>query len=95
MTEAIHSDDARHDGINWRMSAALADVPRGHDDVAEVTSLEGAVRAWQALDPRHRDAATLMLDRPVVIDGVTLRLFKGEGIMALVDRLPHDATGAL
>jgi hypothetical protein len=37
--------------INWRMSVALENVPRGDEQLAEVTSLEGAVRAWLALDP--------------------------------------------
>ena len=36
--------------IDWSMSAALANVQRGGSELPEVTSLEGAVRAWMALD---------------------------------------------
>ena len=59
MTEATWGDDAKTPEIDWRMSAALETVPRGDEDLAEVTSLDGAVRAWTALDPEHRSAAEL------------------------------------
>jgi hypothetical protein len=78
--------------INWRMSAALENVPRGDEDLAEVTSLEGAVRAWLALDPTHRAAATLTPEHPLLIDGASMVEFAGEGIATLADRLP--GTGA-
>lgn len=53
VTEARWGDDARSPSIDWRMSAALENVPRGDSDVAEVTSLANAVRAWQELDAPH------------------------------------------
>jgi hypothetical protein len=50
-------------GIDWRMSAALENVPRGDEEIAEVTSLEQAVRAWLALDPAHQEDAVLLPQR--------------------------------
>lgn len=95
MTEATWGDDAKTPGSDWRMSAALEDVPRGDGDVAEVASLEGAVRAWIGLDPKHRAAATLTAERAVQIDGVSHRTFAGEGIAVLAERLPApDAPSA-
>ena len=88
MTEATWGDDGRSSQIEWQMSAAIEDVPRGESDVAEVTSLEGAVRAWLTLDPQHRAAATLTLERAVQIDGVSTTSFTGEEIFALAERLP-------
>ena len=90
MTEAPWGDDGRTPQIDWQMSASIEDVPRGDSDVAEVTNLEGAVRAWLALDPQHRAAATLTLERAVQIDGVSTTSFTGEGIAALVERLPVE-----
>ncbi|WP_445192807.1 hypothetical protein ACT009_02430 [Sphingomonas sp. Tas61C01] len=78
--------------INWRMSAALQNVPRGDDDLAEVTSLEGAVRAWLALDPDHQEAATLTPEHPLLIDGASMPEFSGDGIAALAERLPANQT---
>ena len=75
--------------INWRMSAALEDVPRGDEDLAEVTSLEGAVRAWLALGPAHRSAATLTPEHPLLIDGASTSELIGEGIAKLAERLPE------
>ena len=46
MTEATWGTDTKSPAIEWRMSAALENVPRGENDVAEVTSLAGAVREW-------------------------------------------------
>jgi hypothetical protein len=89
MTEARWGDDAKTLAINWRMSASIEDVPRADADVAEVTSLEGAVRAWVGLDSNHRAAATLKLERPVQLDGVSLTIFKGDDITALVEHLPE------
>jgi hypothetical protein len=88
MTEARWGDDGKTPAINWRMSASLEDVPRGDADVAEVTSLEGAVRAWIGLDTKHRAAATLKLEHPVSLDGVLLTSFTGDKITALVEHLP-------
>jgi hypothetical protein len=88
MTEATWGDDAKTPEIDWRMSAALENVPRGDADLAEVTSLEGAVRAWTALDPEHRNAAVLTPERALQIDGASLTTFAGDGIAALVDLLP-------
>lgn len=87
MTEATWGDHAKTPAIDWRMSASLEDVPRGESDVAEVTSLEGAVRAWATLDPQHRAAATLTLERPIQLDGVSLDVFTGDSIAALFEKL--------
>jgi hypothetical protein len=86
-TEATWGDGAKTPPIDWRMSAALENVPRGEGDLAEVTSLEGAVRAWAELDPAHRAAAVLSVEHPVQIDGASLQSFSGEGIAALAERL--------
>lgn len=88
MTEATWGDESKTPDIDWRMSAALENVPRGDGDLAEVTSLEGAVRAWTGLDPEHRSAAVLTPERPVQIDGASSASFAGEGIAALAERLP-------
>lgn len=92
MTEATWGDDAKTPDIDWRMSAALENVPRGDSDVAEVTSLEGAVRAWIDLDSEHKLAATLTVERTVQIDGVSVGTFTGDGITVLAERLPAPAT---
>jgi hypothetical protein len=88
MTEATWGDGAKTPNIDWRMSAALENGPRGNGDVAEVTSLEGAVRAWNGLDSQYRMAATLTTERPLQIDGVSLTSFEGDGISVLVELLP-------
>lgn len=88
MTEATWGEDAKTPDIDWRMSAALEDVPRGDEDLPEVTSLEGAVRAWLELDPDHKAGATLTPERPVLIDGASSPSFVGEGIAVLAERLP-------
>jgi hypothetical protein len=88
MTEATWDNAAKTPDIDWRMSAALENVPRGDADLAEVTSLEGAVRAWSTLDPEHRAAATLTPERAVRIDSASLSTFSGEGIAVLVALLP-------
>ncbi|RXD02566.1 hypothetical protein EQZ23_18280 [Sphingomonas sp. UV9] len=88
MTEATWGDDAKTPEIDWRMSAALENVPRGGENLAEVTSLEGAVRAWTALDRDHREAAVLTPERPVLIDGASHVSITGDGIAALAERLP-------
>lgn len=88
MTEATRGDEPKTPDIDWRMSAALENVPRGDADVAEVTSLEGAVRAWTTLDPPHRDATVLTPERPVQIDGSAHAMLAGNGIAASAERLP-------
>lgn len=81
--------EAGSPGIDWRMSAALENVPRGDGDIAEVTSLERAVRAWLTLDPAHQVAATLTPEHPLLIDGAAMTTFSGEGIAALAEHLPE------
>ena len=83
--------DAASPAIDWRMSAALENVPRGDDELAEVTSLEGAVRAWLELDPAHRTEAILTPERALTIDGASRGEFHGDGIEALAARLPGGA----
>lgn len=56
MTEATWGDASKNPDINWTMSAALENVVRGEEDVAEVANLAGAVREWLRLDPEHRNA---------------------------------------
>ncbi|EJL31259.1 hypothetical protein [Novosphingobium sp. AP12] len=87
MAEATWYETMRSPPINWRMSAALENVPRGDEDVAEVTSLEAAVLAWTLLDPDHRATAILTVEHPVQIDGSATQSFAGEGIASLVERL--------
>lgn len=72
MAEATWGDANDPPSIDWRMSAALENVPRGDDELPEVTNLAGAVLAWLALDHRHRSEATLTPECPV-------RLNNGEG----------------
>lgn len=91
MTEATWDDAAKNSSIDWHMSAALEDVPRGDDDLAEVTRLEGAVRAWLELDDIHRDAALLTPERPLQIDGAQIAQFSGSAITVLAERLPPPA----
>jgi hypothetical protein len=88
MTEATWDAGAKTPPIDWRISAALENVPRGDADLAEVTSLEGAVRAWSQLDSEHRAAAVLTVEHPVQIDGVATLTFSGDGIAILVEMLP-------
>ena len=91
MSEATWGGDAMSPNINWRMSAALENVPRGESDLAEVTSLAGAVAEWQALDPAHQSAAILTPEHPLIIDGVSIPSFSGESIAALAERLPPSS----
>jgi hypothetical protein len=77
--------------VDWRMSAALENVPRGAEDLAEVKSLEGAVRAWRALDPDHRAAAVLTPERSVRLDeGEQVARFAGEAVDDLARHLPAE-----
>jgi hypothetical protein len=88
MTEATWGEETKTPDIDWRMSAALENVPRGETDIAEVTNLERAVRDWLGLDPAHREAAVLTTEHGVQIDGAVDTTFSGEAIAALADRLP-------
>jgi hypothetical protein len=91
MTEATWGDGASSPQIDWRMSAALKNVPRGDGDLAEVTSLERAVRAWLELDAEHRDKAVLTPEQPLLIDGATHATFSAAGIAELAERLPGQS----
>ena len=91
---ATWGDEAMTPEIDWRMSASLENVHRGDTNLAEVTSLRGAVRAWQQLDPDHQAAAILTPEHALQIDGVATASFSGEAIAALAKRLrPDDAQG--
>ena len=92
MTEAIWGDVTKTPDIDWRMSAALENVPRGDGDLAEVTNLANAVHAWINLDPEHKAAAVLTPERPVQIDGVSTTSFAGNGIAMLAERFPRSHT---
>lgn len=93
MTEATWGDGAVASRIDWRMSASLENVPRGDGDLAEVTSLRGAVLAWRQLDSDHKAAAVLTPERVIQIGGVATASFSGASIATLVDLLP--AVGAV
>ena len=86
--EATWHDGVKTPAVDWRMSAALENVPRGSDDLAEVTNLERAVRDWLSLDPEHQVAATLTPEKPILIDGVSHPTFVGGGVSALAELLP-------
>lgn len=92
MAEATWSDGAGLQGINWRMSASLANVPRGGNEVTEVTNLAQAVHDWLALDPEHQDGASLMTEHAISIDGTTGTSFSGTAIAALAAKLPGVGT---
>ncbi len=82
--------------IDWRMSAALENVPRGDSEIASVTSLAYAVREWLRLDGELQAAALLTPEHPVTIDGEETVAFAGMAIRALAARLPdHDGEGAV
>lgn len=89
MTEASWGEMAPSN-IEWRMSAALENVPRGDAELAEVTSLKGAVQAWLALDAGRRAAATLTTEYPILIDGVSLTELSADKIAQLAERLPGN-----
>ena len=71
------------------MSASLDDVARRGGEMAELTSLGGAVRAWLELDPENQAAATPTPVRPVMIEGATHASFAGDAIAILSERLPQ------
>jgi len=75
--------------IDWRMSAALEDVRRGDVAMPEVTNLEAAVRAWQALAPEDQAEAVLTPEHPLRIDaGEAVARFAGDAIGGLARHLP-------
>jgi hypothetical protein len=95
MAEATWGEGSMSPNIDWRMSASLANVPRGESDLAEVASLQRAVRDWLGLDPDHKAAATLTTEHPLRVGGATSTTFSGEAIAALAEQLPHaDPTDA-
>lgn len=67
-------------------------MPRGGNDVPEVTSLAGAVRAWWEMDAAHQAQAVLTTDHPVQLDkaGEAVQSFRGDAIHALAARLKQD-----
>ena len=86
MVEASWGDAASPD-INWRMSAALENVPRGLEELVEVTSLEKAVRAWLALDPAHQEDAILIPQHALIVEGVSMIEIRGDNIGSLALKL--------
>ena len=88
MTEASWNNDANTPAIDWSVSAALENVERGGQDIAEVTSFEDAVRAWQSLEPERKALAVITIEQPIQLDGVSTSQFSGDTIAALVEHLP-------
>lgn len=88
MAEATWDDGSVSTEIDWHMSAALENVERGREELPEVTSLSGAVRAWMALDPSHKADATLTPERAIMVDGQLKTSLHGEAIPSLAGRLP-------
>ncbi|WP_019515957.1 hypothetical protein [Sphingomonas sp. Mn802worker] len=86
MTEASWSGAG---SIEWTMSASLEDVTRGGEQVPEVTSLERATRAWQALPPAQRSEAVLTAERPVTLPGeLPADRYVGDAIGRIAALLP-------
>lgn len=91
MAEATWGGANEAPSINWRMSAALENVPRGDTELSEVTNLEGTVRAWLALDVEHQAAAVLTPEHPMRLnEGEPIASFSGEAIRDLAAHLPAD-----
>lgn len=88
MTEATWGEGSKTLSINWRMSAALENVPRGDTEMAEVTNLERAVREWSELDAMHRDSAVLTPEHPIQLDGILHSSLAGAAIADLAAHLP-------
>ena len=65
MAEATWGGPTAGTHIDWKMSAALENVPRGDSDLPEVANLETAVRAWLDLDLEHRIHARLTTEHPI------------------------------
>lgn len=88
MTEATWGDASKSPAIDWSMSASLENVVRSEQDVAEVANLEAVVREWLTLDPEHKAAATLSVERPIILDGASHDSLSADGIAMLAERLP-------
>ncbi len=88
MAEASWTDKAKTPKIDWSVSAALENVQREGQDIAEVTNLEAAVRVWLTLDPRHKKGAVLTIENAIQLDGVATSSFAGDTIAALAEHLP-------
>lgn len=88
MTEATWGDATKTPDIDWSMSAALENVTRGGEDIAEVASLENVVREWLGLDPEHRQVAVLTPERAILLDGASHDSLSADGIAVLAERLP-------
>ncbi|MCD2322746.1 hypothetical protein LQ953_01800 [Sphingomonas sp. IC-56] len=88
MTEAIWGDASKSPAIDWSMSASLENVVRSEQDIAEVSNLEAVVREWLKLDPAHKAAATLSVERPIILDGASHDSLSADGIAMLAERLP-------
>jgi hypothetical protein len=88
MTEATWDDAAKTPPIDWTISASLENVEREGQDIAEVTNLADAVRAWLLLDTSHQNAAVLTIEHAVQLDGVATAHFAGKTIAALAEKLP-------
>ncbi|TZG25748.1 hypothetical protein [Sphingomonas montanisoli] len=89
MVEGRWTDPTKTPAIDWTASAALENVERGGQDVAEVTNLNGAVRAWLLLEPQHKASAVLTVEHPIQLDGIATTSFSGETIAALAEHLPN------
>ena len=73
--------------IEWQMSAVLANVDRGGNEVPEVTNLADVVRAWLALDNGLQNDAVLRPERAIDVDGERVAVFSGQAIRTLAERL--------
>lgn len=91
MSEASWGGDTQTNDIDWRMSAALENVPRGASEVAEVTSLASAVAEWARLDAAHQGVAVLTPERALVLNGTTHASLEGNAIADLVALFPSRA----
>lgn len=89
MTEATWGEASKNPDIDWSMSAALENVTRGDQDIAEVANLAGVVREWLKLGPEHRAHAVLTPERPILIDGASHDSLTVDGIAMLAERLPN------
>lgn len=81
-------DASKNPDVDWSMSAALENVVRGEQDLAEVANLAGVVRDWLGHDPEHRGSAVLTPERPILIDGAAHASVTAVGIGRLAVRLP-------
>jgi hypothetical protein len=80
-------EEATSPDPDWTISARLANVVRGDEELPEVTNLQEALEAWGRLDEDLQRSAVLILERPITIDGAQIDRFEGDGIVALAERL--------